>query len=299
MSPTVEAVILNTNRREDTLACLASLLSGTYRELSVIVLDNASTDGSVEAIRAAHPKIRIISLEQNKGYAGNNNVGIEAALQDGADWILLLNEDTVLAPDCLEHLVAAGENDPRVAFVGPLVLHYDEPDIVQSAGVTLNRAWDSQHIGKNEPDRGQFGEARPVPALSGCALLVRSAAVRDFGTLDERFFYYFEATEWCVRATRHGWKSVHEPRARLWHKGVQRNYQPGPSVTYYNTRNHFLMMSVQHAPPMAWAGAWFQTMRTLTSWTVKPRWRSMRSHRDAMGQGALDFLRGRWGMRPT
>ena len=299
MNPRVTTVILNTNRREDTLACLASLERNTYRDLSTIVLDNASTDGSVEAIRAAYPDVRIIAIEENKGYAGNNNVGIAAALQEGADWVLVLNEDTVLAPECIERLVATGESDPRIAFVGPLVLHYDEPEIIQSAGVTLNRAWDSQHLGKNEPDRGQFALARETPALSGCALLVRAAAIRDFGALDERFFYYFEETEWCVRATRHGWKIVQEPRARLWHKGVQRNYQPGPSVTYYNTRNHFLMMSLHHAPPAAWAGAWFQTIRTLTSWTIKPRWRHMRTHRDALWQGTVDFLRGRWGMRPT
>jgi GT2 family glycosyltransferase len=299
MSPTVEVVILNTNRREDTLECLASLQRSTYRDLSITVLDNASTDGSTVAIRAAYPDVRLISLTENKGYAGNNNVGITASVQDGADWVLVLNEDTVLAPDSIQHLVAAGESDPDVAFVGPLVLHYDEPDVVQSAGVLLGNAWDSQHVAKNEPDRNQFDGARLVPCLSGCALLVRSAGIRDFGALDERFFYYWEETEWCVRAARHGWKILHQPEARIWHKGVQRNYQPNPTVTYYDTRNHFLMMSLHHAPPAAWAGAWFQTVRTLTSWTVKPRWRYMRAHRDAMWQGALDFVRGRWGMRPT
>lgn len=299
MNPRVTAVILNTNRREDTLACLASLARNTDRELSIIVLDNASTDGSVEAIHAAYPEVRIIALTENKGYAGNNNVGIAAALADGADWVLVLNEDTVPAPDCIERLVATGESDPHIAFVGPLVLHYDEPEVIQSAGVTLSRAWDSRHLGQDEPDHGQFTLAHAVPALSGCALLVRAVAIRDFGALDERFFYYFEETEWCVRATRHGWKIIQEPKARLWHKGVQRNYKPGPSVTYYNVRNRFLMMSLHQAPPAAWAGAWLQTARTLTSWTVKPRWQHMRPHRDALWQGTLDFLRGRWGMRPT
>jgi GT2 family glycosyltransferase len=298
MSPKVEVVILNTNRREDTLECLASLQRSTYCALLITVLDNVSTDGSAEAIRTAYPDVRLLALAENKGYAGNNNVGIAAALHDGADWILVLNEDTVLAPDCIAHLVAAGESDRAVALVGPLVLHYDEPDIVQSAGVALGSAWDARHGAKNEPERSQFDGARP-PALSGCALLVRSAGIRDFGALDERFFYYWEETEWCVRAAEHGWKILHEPRARLWHKGVQRNYRPNPTVTYYDTRNHFLMMSLHHAPPAAWAGAWFQTVRTLTSWTIKPRWRHMRAHRDAMLQGAWDFLRGRWGMRPT
>jgi hypothetical protein len=263
------------------------------------VLDNASTDGSVEAIRAAHPDVRLIELAENKGYAGNNNIGIAAALEQGADWVLVLNEDTELAPDCLERLVAAGMSDVHAAFVGPLVYHHSEPELIQSAGVELGAWWESHHIGQDEVDRGQFATMRAVPALSGCALLVRAAAIRDVGLLDERFFYYYEETEWCLRASRHGWLILNEPRARIWHKGVQRDYQPGPSVTYYSTRNHFLMMSKLEAPTGAWSKAWFQNFRTLTSWSVKPRWRHMRPHRDAMWQGTLDFLRGHWGMRPS
>jgi hypothetical protein len=117
--------------------------------------------------------------------------------------------------------------------------------------------------------------------------------------LDERFFYYYEETEWCLRMGRRGWLVMHEPAAHVWHKGVQRDYQPGPAVTYYNTRNHFLMMSKLDAPAVAWGMAWFQNVRTLTSWSVKPRWRHLRQHRDAMWQGTLDFLNGRWGKRPT
>jgi GT2 family glycosyltransferase len=297
--PLVVAVVLNTNRRDDTLACLASLARSTYRNLSILVLDNASTDGSAQAVHAAYPDAKVLVLTENRGYAGNNNVGIAAALEAGAAWVFVLNEDTEVAPDCVARLVAAGESEPRVAMTGPMVYHFDERDVIQSAGVALGAAWDSQHLGKNESDRGQFPETRPVLALSGCAILVRAEAIRDFGALDERFFYYWEETDWCLRAARHGWTLLHVPRARLWHKGVQRNYRPAPSVTYYNTRNHFLMMSKLDAPLPAWAAAWFQTARTLTSWSVKPRWRHLRAHRDAMWQGTWDFLRGRWGRRPA
>ena len=96
---------------------------------------------------------------------------------------------------------------------------------------------------------------------------------------------------------RAGWHIHHVPEARLWHKGVQRDYAPNPSVTYYNTRNRFLMLAKHQAPPLVWLAAWADTLRTLTSWTVKPRWRPMHAHRDAMWQGTWDFLRRRWGMR--
>ena len=127
--------------------------------------------------------------------------------------------------------------------------------------------------------------------------MVRRAVIEQLGALDERFFYYWEETEWCVRASKNGWTILHVPQAKLWHKGVQRDYRPGPSVTYYSTRNHFLLLAKHNAPLRGWLVAWSDTLRTLISWTVKPRWRSMRAHRDAMWQGTRDFLRCRWGMR--
>ncbi len=105
--PFVISVILNTNRREDTLECLGSLMNSSYSNHRAIVLDNQSTDGSVGAIRAAFPEVEIVELEKNYGYAGNNNVGIQYALEQGADWVFVLNEDTILAEDCLSK---AGRN---------------------------------------------------------------------------------------------------------------------------------------------------------------------------------------------
>lgn len=293
--PHVVTVILNTNRRADTLACLASLQQNTYPRHTVIVLDNASSDGSVDAIRASFPSVQIVSLTENRGYAGNNNVGLHAALEQRADWVFVLNEDTILDPDCLTHLVEAGENDARIGVVGPMVYHHDEPTVIQSAGGELSRWWEARHAGQNEEDRGQFARPREVDWVSGCAIMVRRAVVEQAGMLDERFFYYWEETEWCLRARKAGWRILHAPGARLWHKGVQRNYRPGPSVTYYNTRNRFLLLAKHRAPLFVWFYAWWQTARTLVSWTLRPVWRPMAKHRGAMWRGALDFLRQRWG----
>lgn len=295
--PFVVTVILNTNRRDDTLECLASLKQSTYKNQHIIVLDNHSSDGSVEAIRASFPAVQVIELAENRGYAGNNNVGIQAALDQHADWIFVLNEDTCLAPDCFEQLVKLGESDPQIGMVGPMVYHHDEPDMIQSAGGFMNRNWEAGHIGKDEKDQGQFSIPRPVEWLTGCSILVRRAVIEQVGALDERFFIYFEETEWCVRARSGGWRLIHVPQAKLWHKGVQRDYKPKPAFTYYCTRNRFFMLAKHHAPVMAWFIAWEQTLRTMTSWTVKPKWRHMREHRDAMWQGMWDFLRGRFGMR--
>ncbi len=297
MTPLVFTIILNTNRCHDTLEALDSLVKSDYPDHRIIVLDNASQDGSVEAIHHAFPEVQVIALEDNRGYAGNNNVGIHTALSQGADWVFVLNEDTILAPDCLSRMVEAGEREPCIGIVGPMVFHHSDPGIIQSAGGKMGPDWQAYHLGQNEPDHGQFAQQRPVDWVSGCAILVRREVIEQAGALDERFFYYFEETEWCLRAREQGWMVWHVPQARLWHKGVQLDYHPGPNITYYSTRNRFLLLSKHHAPVNVWLVSWVDILRTLTSWSIRPKWWSMKDHRNAMWQGAVDFLNQRWGMR--
>jgi GT2 family glycosyltransferase len=293
--PTITALILNTNRCEDTLECIASLEGNAYKNLTVIVLDNHSTDGSVELIRSIFPWVRVIELQENLGYAGNNNVGIQAAVNEKADWVFVLNEDTILAPDCLSKLVEVGESDPGIGIVGPMVYHYNEPEVIQSAGGMLGPYWLSLHLSKDQRDQGQYCDPHAVEWISGCAILVRREVIEQVGMIDDRFFIYWEETEWCLRAGRAGWRIVHVPMAKIWHKGVQRDFLPKPSFFYYATRNRFLMLAKHRAPARVWLVAWTQTLRTLVSWTVKPQWRSMKKSRDAMWRGLLDFLLQRWG----
>ena len=294
----VVCVILNTNRREDTLACLSSLQRQDHPRLDVLVLDNACSDGSNAAIRAGFPQVELLTLSENRGYAGNNNVGIEAALERGADWVFVLNEDVILAPDAISLLLRAAEADARIGMVGPMVYHHDEPSVIQSAGGSLDSRWRATHAGQNEDDHGQFAADRDVDWVSGCAILVRRSAIAQVGMLDARFFYYWEETEWCLRARRAGWRIVFVPGARIWHKGVTREYRPGPNTTYYWARNRLLLMAKHRAPLGAWLTATAELGRTLLAWTVRPRWRTMRGHRAALWQGLIDFARRRWGMRP-
>jgi hypothetical protein len=296
--PKVVAVILNTDRKADTLECLASLGSSTYPNLEVVVLDNRSSDGSVDAVRRQHPWAQVVELTENRGYAGNNNVGVARALSMGAAWVFVLNEDTVLAPDCIERLVAAAGDDDSVGVVGPMVYHHDEPRVIQSAGGGLSARWEGFHHGQNQSDDGQYAEVRDVDWITGCGILVRRAVIERIGGIDERFFIYWEETEWCVRARKAGWRVVHVPTARMWHKGVQRVYRPKPSVTYYSTRNRLLLLHTHGAPMRAWITAWLQLARTLASWTIRPKWRAQAPHRHAMWRGVVDFLRRRWGAMP-
>lgn len=298
LHPFVVSVILNTNRKADTLECLESLHRNTYPNQKTIVLDNRSTDDSVAAIHQRYPDVQIIELTENHGYAGNNNVGIKAAMEQGADWVFVLNEDVILDRECISRLVEVGEQDFHSGILGPLVYHYDEPNVIQSAGGLLGKYWSSIHLGKNELDQGQYTTPHFVEWISGCAILVRRAAIEQAGMLDKDYFIYWEETEWCIRLGRAGWKIIHVPQAKIWHKGVQRNYEPKPSFTYYGTRNHLRTLTKHKAPLYAKIFLWYQLFRTLASWSIKSKWRHRRKHRNAMLLGIVDFLRHRTGQMP-
>lgn len=297
--PAVWVIIISFNRRDDTLACLASLQAAAVPNMHVLVLDNASSDGSPDAIREQFPQVELVALAQNLGYAGNNNLGMRRALAQGADWLFLLNDDTEMAPDCLRLLLAAGEANPKLAAVGPLVLHHDEPEVIQSAGGQMDALLRSTHLLANQPLAVAPSAPQPVDWLTGCALLMRGAALREVGLLDEDYYLYWEETEWCLRAGAAGRQILLVPQARLWHKGVQRNYKPGPNVAYYYTRNRLLTLAKQKAPVRAWLVAYGEILRTLASYSVRPKWKPQRAHRDAMWDGLVDFHRGTFGPRPS
>jgi GT2 family glycosyltransferase len=291
-------IVLNWNGCDDTLACLASLSQLDYPDYTIAVVDNGSTDNSVAAIRAAYPQIKLIETGDNLGYVGGNNVGLEHARTTDADYALLLNNDTEVAPDFLRLLVEAAEVDPMIGIVGPTIYYFDWPEVIWSAGgaIDWNRGY-TWMIGLDEVDRGQFGED-PCPAdfVSGCALLVKMPLVEQVGLLDPRFFAYYEETEWCVRVARAGFKILHVPRAKIWHKISPVAREASPQVHYYMTRNRLLFLKATGAGLKAWLHTLIaEYLRTLISWSVRPRWRCKQAQRRAMLQAIVDAWQGHWG----
>lgn len=295
--PLLFVVVLTNNRRDDTLACLDSLQRSDYQNMKIILLENLSMADAAGEVEHNLPNVQTIRLHENLGYAGNNNIGIRAALEQGAEWILVLNDDTVLDPSCLSLLIEVAEREPRIGVLGPMVYHFDEPQIIQTAGGSLGRSWMIRHLGQDQHDRGQFDTVREVDWISGCAILVRGALVEEIGMLDADYFLYWEEVEWCVRARKKGWRICHVPQAKLWHKGVKQysNYQPKPYVTYYVTRNHLYTLKKHKAPWRAYFVAYMRIFQTLLSWSLRPKWRAQHQHRNAMWKGLLHFFQRRLG----
>jgi GT2 family glycosyltransferase len=217
----VTIVVLNWRRADDTISCLESLRAAELGGARLLVVDNGSGDGSVARIRAAAPDVPIIALAENRGYAGGNNAGIEQALADGAEAVLLLNNDTVVSPDFLTPLVDALNASPEAAAVCGAVHRHDRPELLDVAWSEVRFAdrYVVQLRGVNAVPGEGFDQRRNVEIAIGCVLLLRGAALRQVGLLDEAYFAYHEDVEWGLRARAAGWQLFYEPYARVYHRG--------------------------------------------------------------------------------
>jgi GT2 family glycosyltransferase len=297
MQPAVSIVVLNYKGREDTLDCLRSLEHLTYRHVQIVVVDNHSEDGLEQAVRAAHPRAVFIQTGANLGFTGGNNVGIRYALEHGADYVMLLNNDTVVAPDFLDVMIEVMEQDPSIGVTGPMIYYYHNPDMIWSAGGEIDWSRGETHMtGINELDVSQFGlTPRPADFVTGCALLARREVWQKVGLLDERFFMYYEETEWCVRAGRSGYKLMVVPMAMIWHKISIEARAASPRIYYYMVRNRLLFLRQTKAGFQTWAYTLSELGRTFLSWTLRPKWRDRRHLRPVMLRAVRDYSVGRFG----
>jgi len=219
--PDLSIVIVNWNTRELLLRLLAQLLppGGESPSCEVLVVDNASDDGSVAAARAAFAQAIVLPRPQNGGFAYAVNHGIASSR---GRWIMLLNTDTSVRWDDLRRLVAAAEQRPEGAVFGPRIL--DEHGVPQRSCWTAPRPIDYLRaaigLGDRTPDRGPLpGACTPVDNVSGCVFMVRRSDLRSIGGLDERFFLYFEETDLCTRVRAAGRRVFFVPEASFVHVG--------------------------------------------------------------------------------
>lgn len=289
--PGVAIILVNYKGRKDTLECLGSLGQLTYPARDVIVVCQPPDDGTAEAVRREHPNVRVIENRENNGFAGGNNVGMRAALAAGADYVFLLNNDTTVAPDLLEPLVALAESDRRIGIVGPKMLYHGEPDTIWSAGAKIDGRARVTRLGDGEKDVGGRAEApRDVDFIVGCGLLARRALLEEIGLFDEQFFLYFEETDLCARARGRGWRVVYQPGARLWHKVSRSTGADSPLTLYYMWRNALLYLA-RHGTRAARLRTLLEALRLALVWTAQRK----ADRRRVLLRAVADYLRGRFG----
>jgi GT2 family glycosyltransferase len=211
----VAAIILNWNGMPLLLSCLGRILASDYPNLVVFLVDNGSTDGSVEEVRACFPKVGLLETGGNLGYSAGNNLGLRKALDIGARYILLLNNDTEIAQDMISSLVKEMELEQEVGVASPKIYLLGAPERLWAVGGVLQ----SRRVvtwGINEVDSGQFND-RELDFVFGCGMMIRREVLERAGVFDIAFRFYYEDIDLCLRAKQAGYKVIWVPSAIMWH----------------------------------------------------------------------------------
>lgn len=252
----VSVIVLNWNGESDTAACLDSFLAQRDVRVEILLVDNASTDGSGERLRERYPMVSYLQTGVNLGYSGGNNRGIEWALSRGADWVLVVNNDTIADPHCVRSLLSASASDQRLAAVAPLIARYDDPTRVWFAGGHFDRiraVGVHQHMNAPVAALGASGTTRGAPHwrtstfLTGCCLLLRPAALREVGLFREDFFAYGEDLELSLRLRAKGWQVGWVPAALIAHRVPPYGAEPTPAQILLRDRNRRRLVRMHYA----------------------------------------------------
>jgi GT2 family glycosyltransferase len=239
----VVTVVLNWNGRQDTLACLDSLEKTTHASHRIVVVDNASGDDSVAAIKQQFRNIHVIENRKNLGFSGGNNLGMQWAIKHGADYCFVLNNDTLVDSQAISYLVDTIHSDRSIGAVGPLIIYMEHQDTIAALGGEIRWARAEAIQGYNLTPVSQAPRtALATEFLTAAAILVRKEAIQKAGTMPEGYFYGMEDAAWCHRIKQAGFRLVADPRAKVWHKESAATGHFSPQKMYYMSRNALMFL---------------------------------------------------------
>jgi GT2 family glycosyltransferase len=327
-NPKVAVIVLNWNGKDDTLECLASIGKIDYSNLDVILVDNGSFDGSVAAIHRKYPEVAIVETGSNLGFAGGNNMGIRYALRHGAEYILVLNNDTIVDSQLIKSFLASSTVDLKAGIFGAKIYYYYEPNkIWHAGGQWVSKSSNCIHVGMGRIDNEKdFNSIVETDYICGCALFIRAEVFSKIGLFDEMFFLMFEETDLCYRARRAGFKCLFVPKAKIWHKiSVSFGGEESGTYCYFMMRNKLLwaeknlpiggrLVLYRHAlgelfrcvtpPRMSWnSNGKGLSYETVSQWLIKYKETLVKKYRKPANKakllGARDYVLRRFGNCPN
>jgi hypothetical protein len=249
--PHVSIIVLNWNNYADTIECIESIKKISYPKYTLIIVDNGSTDGSEKIIRQKFPDLPFIQTGKNIGYTGGINAGVNYALETSTDFILILNNDTIIDPMAVEALVKVASGDNRIGMLSSKIYFYDRPDTIWYAGASYYPflGW-GRHKGYNEVDSGQYDKPEETGRPCGCSMLVSREFCEKAGLLNEDFFCYGEEIDWGLRGRKAGFKIMYVPSSKIWHKVSSSTGGIDTAVyLYYSVRNTLLCIDTNTPLP--------------------------------------------------
>ncbi|MFY0593259.1 glycosyltransferase family 2 protein [Roseivirga sp.] len=272
--PSVAIVLLNWNSFNYTNDCLVSLDQINYDNVEIVVVDNASSDDSLKELELTHPNVTYIKNGENLGFTGGNNVGIEYALEKDNEYVLLLNNDTLVDPDFLSELVDSIHQDPMVAAVQPKIYYNHDRSLIWHAGGKYFPALTySQSLGNNKEDSLEFNTEKHVDWITCCALLVKTEVIKEVGMLSDLFFYgCYDDVELSLRIRKAGYNLKYCPKSIIYHavlaaaRGDDKNKEGviKPYFHYLVNRNHLILLRLQKNYFYKLSGFIFQLLKIVS-----------------------------------
>jgi GT2 family glycosyltransferase len=300
MSEQTWIVLVDFNGVDDTRKCLRSLACQT-RPHQVVVVDNASKENVASILAPEFPSVHFVRNPINGGWAGGNNTGIRFALEHNPKLIVLLNNDTTVAPHFVERLEAVERAYPQFGIFGPVIFYMHDPRIVMTDGCDFNQPdepgfFKRHHVPLQPSDPPHLVE---VDIVNGCCMAIRPQVFRQIGLVDERFFLIHEESDFCLRARRAGWLCGVFAEGLVWHKGSSTFQRSSPSwQRYYDARNLWLLLRKHQRVHPRGRSPWRSRYEYLKYVYYRYSWEHEENQHDAamaVIQGVYDALRGRWG----
>jgi hypothetical protein len=241
-SPFVVIILVNWNSSRDTLECVDSIMESSYNNFKIIVVDNGSVDDSVARLKDRENEYQLILSRENTGFTGGNNLGMESAMHMGADYVFLLNNDTLIEKSAIEKLVFAAQNDMSAGVVTPKIYFHPDRHLIWAAGSSYNQGrLMAKNLGYKFDDRPEYNQRKYLDYAVGCALLIRRDVIESIGMLTEDYFATWEDVDFGLKVNLKGYKVLYEPSSIVWHKeSVSAGGADNPQYVYYQTRSAFV-----------------------------------------------------------
>ncbi len=296
--PFVAILIVNWNKKKDLLNLLKALQSLDYDRYEIIVVDNASTDGSVETIKEEYSEITVIQNEKNLGGTGGFNTGLHYILKEATgrfDYIWLLDNDAMVDSSALKELVKVAESDPKIGIAGSKIMNSDRPDFIVELGGNIDwKKGDYYPFLKNTRDKKELKDYYDVDYVATCSALARIEALKNVGVMDDRYFVSWDDIDWGVTFKRNGYRVVAVNRSIIFHPAYSEKQIRSLAIVYYACRNRLLMFS-KHARNFYSLLSLFHRVRRVTKKTFL-FWITGKPEIAKLYMLSIsDFVRNKWG----